>query len=71
MTFDPNIKPSLIRLSKEIQLHEKMVRHNLLPSCVNCEHWQKKPEVCGFYGARPPAEVIVWGCGEWQATIPF
>lgn len=47
-----------------------MVVNGLLPSCLNCELWQEKQEVCEKYG-RPPAHIIVYGCPEWDQMIPF
>lgn len=47
-----------------------MVVNGLLPSCLNCDHWLDKAEVCDKYG-RPPAVVIVYGCPEWDEGIPF
>lgn len=37
-------------------------------SCLNCLHWH---DGCAMAeGARPPADIIVQGCDEWQETIP-
>lgn len=52
-------------------MHKKMVRNFLLSSCLNCEHWDKKPEQCRKFGMKPPLEVIVYGCAEWEQDIPF
>lgn len=40
-------------------------------TCVNCTHWQSKPELCTKYAQRPPATVIVAGCPAWYPLIPF
>lgn len=43
-----------------------------VPSCINCINWDMKAETCTHYGARPPAEVIVFSCGDaWDIDIPF
>lgn len=39
--------------------------------CPNCEHWDSKTEFCGKYQMRPPANVIVIGCVDYDAGIPF
>jgi hypothetical protein len=84
-SFNPEIKPSLTRLAVEAKLHEKMIEHGLVPSCINCEHWgenyapdgvtrprgKAKEEICRLYKARPPAETIVLGCTSWVWDLPF
>lgn len=42
-----------------------------ISQCPNCEHWDKKNEVCSTYNQRPPATVIANGCPEWLWAIPF
>lgn len=42
-------------------------------TCLNCEHFFEKNELCRFNGInqRPPARVIVTGCPAHQDEIPF
>lgn len=43
-------------------------------SCMNCIHFNEASEVCGVYGARPPARIIAYSCGtayEDNKDIPF
>lgn len=46
-------------------------------NCLNCFHWNSSgsahPETCSLAkNQRPPATVIVKGCGEWEEDqIPF
>lgn len=80
-SFDPNLKPSLGRLGQEIKFHQKLIKHGVVPTCINCEHWgmnqgavtgkPPKEEVCRLYSMRPPAEVIVFGCPSWEWDLPF
>lgn len=55
----------------EQEMHKKMVKNFLLSSCINCINWDNKPEECVKFKQRPPAEVIVLGCAEWEQDIPF
>lgn len=85
-SFNPQARPSLHRLATEMKLHQKMVENGILPSCISCEHWgmnqttiqrgpdgtkPPKEEVCRLYSMRPPAEVIVMGCDQWEWDLPF
>lgn len=54
-----------------IRQQEKTIDCQLWSSCVNCEFWDKKQELCVQYGARPPATVIAVGCPNWLGEIPF
>lgn len=42
-------------------------------SCLNCASFDERSEQCGAFGGRPPARVIVYGCGSHTDTgdIPF
>lgn len=46
---------------------------NATKTCLNCEHFFEKDELCRFNGInqRPPARVIVTGCPAHQDEIPF
>lgn len=69
--FNPAVRPSLSDLMQQQQMHKKMVENGLLTSCVSCEFWDKKADACGKHFARPPIEVIVYGCKDWVWDIPF
>lgn len=50
--------------------YQKEVIHSLLwNSCINCANFNKESEVCNKFNARPPAEIIVIGCGEYIIDI--
>lgn len=58
--------------AKAIDVHRFMVRSEAFPSCLNCDHWDEKGETCKKFKARPPAETIVFSCGQhWEPDIPF
>lgn len=42
-------------------------------SCMNCEYFIEKTEICKLANQRPPARIIAYGCEEWTDydEIPF
>ena len=41
-------------------------------SCLNCTNYDPASEGCRLAeGARPPLEIIVKGCEQWDQAIPF
>jgi hypothetical protein len=40
-------------------------------TCVTCEHFDDKAELCKLNGLRPPAFVIAFGCECFEDRIPF
>ena len=59
-------------------LHKDLIFHQRFQSCLNCVHWYPAPkgtaqgEMCLLYKARPPAETLVYSCGQgWEPDIPF
>lgn len=51
---------------------ELLVARVVWRTCINCENFDKTSEGCRrAKGARPPAEVIVYGCDAWVDDIPF
>lgn len=54
------------------KVHRFLIASEAFKSCLNCDHWDAKVEQCKKYNARPPAETIVFSCGNaWEAFIPF
>ena len=50
----------------------RALRTCAIRSCINCDHFTEATEGCEIAGgARPPAKVIVLGCGKWSDAIPF
>jgi hypothetical protein len=52
--------PEMLRLS------EKLIRERVIPSCVTCDNFEHKMEVCKLFMERPPAIVIAGGCIYWR-----
>ena len=42
-------------------------------NCLNCEHWKYTEDLCGLYKAKPPTEILVYGCDSHKddQDIPF
>lgn len=58
------------------QLFERLFNachdEGLFRNCTQCMHWAERGEICAKYNVRPPVNVIVRGCKDFQADeIPF
>lgn len=52
--------------------HEQMIEAFVFKSCINCENYDNKFEMCSVYNAKPPAKTIVYSCDKaWVQYIPF
>ena len=40
-------------------------------SCLDCEHFRERKELCVLYNQRPPVRVLVNGCPSFSENIPF
>ena len=49
-----------------LRLAEKIVRERVIPSCITCDNFDHKIEMCKLYRERPPARVIAIGCISWR-----
>jgi len=54
-----------------VPIHKRMIIDQVFRSCLNCEHFDSGLELCMLANARPPAQVIVYGCQKWEADVPF
>lgn len=68
----------LDEIQETINKHQrKCLQMNVWRSCLNCCNFvvgspEKRIEGCGlFNNAKPPADIIVNGCRDWEADIPF
>lgn len=69
MSDEPrNVRPFTDDLTRKVD----ELKH-FLPCCPNCDHWDKKGELCtyGLQRTRPPAEVIAFGCWAYVQEVPF
>lgn len=51
-------------------LHRELVKRGVMPCCLTCTEFEEGTEKCRLANARPPANVIVYGCPQWD-DIPF
>lgn len=42
-----------------------------IQTCLNCHHCDHNGDKCGKFNAKPPMNVIVGGCPDWECNIPF
>lgn len=42
-------------------------------SCLNCDKFNEKQELCKLCNQRPPARIIAYACPKWEndKEIPF
>lgn len=59
------------RRNYEIQMQKSLIASGQFPTCTGCEFWNRNKEVCEKYNMKPPAEVIVTGCVNYESAIPF
>lgn len=45
--------------------------HDARRSCVTCLNFEMSSEKCLLARKRPPAQVIAFGCDEYERDIPF
>ena len=69
MTYQEQLKQIA---DASIIVHQEMLNRQVFRSCLNCESWDGKTEICLHFKTKPPAQVIVFSCGEqWLGEIPF
>ncbi len=60
-----------LKRQKMIEMQQSLINHEQLTTCTNCDQWSQNHQRCDKWNAKPPAEVIVVGCIDWTASIPF
>lgn len=42
-------------------------------SCLNCKHWNFGKDICDKFNVKPPADIIVYSCPDYEdnSDIPF
>lgn len=60
-------------LQMTLERHNVKLADGLTPSCISCEWFDEKAEICNGWKARPPARVIAFGCEQYKDNddIPF
>lgn len=45
----------------------------LYRNCLNCTHWDLGKDLCGKFNSRPPTEIIVYSCPQYEdnSDVPF
>lgn len=55
-----------------IELQNSLIKAGSIPTCTNCDHWDRLAQKCKKFDMLPPGEVIVTGCEFWlHDSIPF
>lgn len=54
-----------------LELHRQLVALEVVTSCLSCDFFDEEAELCNMAHQRPPARVLVLGCGQWSPRIPF
>jgi len=69
----PRIRPEAKdALTNIIKVAIELEHNSLYQSCLSCEHFQEKSELCLLVKKRPPVRVLVYGCEKWlERDIPF
>lgn len=51
----------------------EMVGNYPYKTCVRCDNFNLKDELCKLYSLRPPAEIIAFGCEKYDDDewVPF
>lgn len=67
----------ILRQEAWLNLNSAIVQHittaNIFQNCLNCMNWDFGKDQCKKYQAKPPAEIIVYSCPDYQddGEIPF
>jgi hypothetical protein len=54
-------------------LTKNITNSHIFQNCLNCMNWNHDEDLCGKYAAKPPTEIIVNSCPDYQddGEIPF
>lgn len=74
-------RPEELFIEQKIEFQTRLVKSHIWQSCLNCEHWthqvvmtpneQSETDLCGKFRAVPPPHIIVHGCKDHLADVPF
>ena len=54
-----------------VKLQKRMLDTMEWQCCLNCANFDSQDKTCTIAGAAPPLEIIVIGCKQWLADVPF
>ena len=58
-------------LATELAKQVEKFMISCLRTCVTCDNFTEKTEICKLANARPPAAVIASGCSSYDEKVPF
>jgi hypothetical protein len=60
-------------LNLQTDLIKNITRSDIFQNCLNCMNWDYPNDQCKKYQVKPPAEIIVNSCPDYQddGEIPF
>ena len=53
------------------KLTVKLVEKAITTTCVTCDQFEKRHEICNQFKLRPPAKTIACGCIYYVNSLPF
>lgn len=62
---------ALDEFAKTVANEIKHLLETSMKTCIRCEHFDEKPELCRLAEKRPPARIIALGCEKFEEPIPF
>jgi hypothetical protein len=62
---------AVMHLAKELAKEMELVLMRYTRTCINCEHFELKTELCRLAAKRPTATIIATGCEQHEEAIPF
>lgn len=56
-------------------IRKNITQNEVFPfqNCLNCKYWNFGKEICNKYNIRPPVEIIVYSCPDYEDynEIPY
>ena len=58
-------------IAEKLKAGISLTLFNLTKTCLTCDNFNERQEICLTYNQRPPARVIAFGCPAYLNEIPF
>lgn len=60
-------------LNLQSDLVKTITNSHVFQNCLNCKHWDFAGDICGKFKTKPPTDIIVNSCPEYEDgfDIPF